>query len=275
MLGGGGEDFRRIGLQDKPVPFGVGQVSEDGCENAADVDESVSGAIRVDVLCGGRDCLRERRVADDLEVLDEGNVVVTGVLTVNGVVGGSGNPSAQTHPVAASVGRRIGAAVPEAHAAGLFFVDDGESTRIVVAKEHDLSGDVDSGCFRTFDCKSGAWAGNAKADLKRHVFTIENGLQTIDGENYTTAAVRGTNPGSDQVLYLFARLLTWSPLCQNHCFMRLYSSQIYSNGELVRDFVPARVLGFTCLYDRVNNRPYLPHGGDFILPQQGTTIIIR
>lgn len=139
----------------------------------------------------------------------------------------------------------------------------------------DFTWGVDSGYFRTFNCKNGAWAGNAKADQKRHVFTIENGLQTIDGEDYTTAAVRGTNPNSDQVLYLFARLLTWSPLCQNHCFMRLYSSQIYSNGELVRDFVPARVLGFTCLYDRVNNRPYLPHGGDFILPQQGMTVIIR
>ena len=44
--------------------------------------------------------------------------------------------------------------------------------------------------------------------------------------------------------------------------------------ELVRDFVPARVLGFTCLYDRVNNRPYLPHGGDLI-PPQGAAIIIR
>ncbi len=87
--------------------------------------------------------MRERSVANDLEMFDEGNVVVTGVLTVNGVVCGSGNRSAQAYPVAALVDRRIGAAVPEAHATGVFFVDDGESARIVVAKEHDLSDDVE------------------------------------------------------------------------------------------------------------------------------------
>ena len=142
----------------------------------------------------------------------------------------------------------------------------------------DFAWGIDNGYFRTFNCNSSAWAGNTKADLQRHVFTFENGKQTIDGADYTTAAVRGTNPSSDQVLYLFARLVTWSPFCQNHCFMRLYSSQIYQDGELVRDFVPARALGFTCLYDLVNNRPYLPHGGDFLfraIPPKGTMIIIR
>lgn len=108
-----------------------------------------------------------------------------------------------------------------------------------------------------------------------YTFTLDakNQFASVNSASNTSwPALSGT---FSQTVYLFARNNTGS--VGGYSNIRLYSSQIYDNGVLVRDFVPAQrttddVLG---LLDRVNNVFYTNKGtGTFTTAQYSTTYYI-
>lgn len=94
---------------------------------------------------------------------------------------------------------------------------------------------------------------NVTVDIQNLVYTI-NGISTSM-----------TRPGELPIVTfgLFARNLrgTWTP-----CSMTVYAVQFYSNGTIVRDFVPVRKGDAGYLYDRVSGQLFANAGtGSFTI----------
>lgn len=98
---------------------------------------------------------------------------------------------------------------------------------------------------------SSPWSSSFAADTDRHVFDFRNGSQKVGDVEI----------GTDTMLYplcpigtlcLFGRHTEWNSFIDWFCHARMYSCQIYDGDELIRDYVPAKVNGRACLYDKVN-----------------------
>lgn len=141
----------------------------------------------------------------------------------------------------------------------------------------DFAWGVDGGKFRTYSWSSSSavWLGDRAADTLRHVFSFENEKQMLDGADYTRALMGGA---TDETMFLFARRCSWHPRVADFGKMRFYGCKIYRGDQLIRDYVPMKVFGTPCLYDKVDCRPYLPHGGGLLykeIPPLGLTLLVR
>ena len=80
-------------------------------------------------------------------------------------------------------------------------------------------------------------------------------------------------------LELFGRHREWNASIDWLCHARMYSCKIYDGEKLIRDYVPAKVDGRACLYDRVNERVCFSESGtDFIAGEhsdRGLTVLVR
>ena len=125
---------------------------------------------------------------------------------------------------------------------------------------------------------SSPWASSFAADTGRHVFDFRNGSQKVDDVEIGTDTMQspiypvGT-------LEFFGRHREWNAAVDWFCHVRMYGCQIYDGETLVRDYVPAKVDGRACLYDRVNQRACFSESGtDFLAGEnsdQGLVLTIR
>lgn len=125
---------------------------------------------------------------------------------------------------------------------------------------------------------AGNWvAFGLQADTNKHIFTIDsmNSIVSIDNTQKEITSTRTNN--SNQTMLLFAdRTREFNP--RNFASGKLYSSKIYDNGIIVRDFIPCyrnsdNEVG---LYDLVNNTFYTNQGtGSFTYGQMQETITTK
>ena len=109
----------------------------------------------------------------------------------------------------------------------------------------------------------------------KHLFDFNKNNLYVDG-NLLLQTPQSSGFSIPYSIYIFAMHDAYSgtPTVTCYTHAKLYSSQIYDNGTLVRDFIPCRtktvvidVEGNTCpkdtigLYDTVNNDFYSPKGG--------------
>ena len=101
------------------------------------------------------------------------------------------------------------------------------------------------------------------SDEKMHTWDFTSGSQKIDGVTVGTQEFSGASTANDNTFYLFARHKSWS-LSEPDWFMkaRIFSCKMWNGGTMVRDFVPARVGGRVCLWDRVRGLPYFGSVGN-------------
>lgn len=97
---------------------------------------------------------------------------------------------------------------------------------------------------------------SASSYNKRMVIDVNKNVATVDKETLTVAAATWQASYS---LMLFATNTNGS--AASYIPMKLYSCQIYDNGTLIRDFVPAKnASGTVGLYDAVNGELYANSG---------------
>jgi len=91
-------------------------------------------------------------------------------------------------------------------------------------------------------------------DTSRHIFTVDapGKVFKVDGAfvyaiDWTAFVLPATTYGG---LALFGRKLIDTGSIAPYAAMRIWSSKHYTNGVLVRDFIPVRIGSEGCLYDR-------------------------
>lgn len=90
----------------------------------------------------------------------------------------------------------------------------------------------------------------------KHIADKHGNLCILDGEE---SSVDSSSTGTTKNIFLFSYNNKGTP--QQYCKMRLYSCQIYSNGQLMRDYRPALdKAGAACLYDKVS-KSYVYNAG--------------
>lgn len=128
-----------------------------------------------------------------------------------------------------------------------------------------VSGGASSTLFYTAQT-SGTWVTNtcASADTSRHIFDLQSGSQKFDNNELSTRSVTGW----PIEFYLFAADQYWtSGRVATYCKCRIYSCEIYKNGILFRNFIPALRIADSKLglYDLVNDQFYINSGtGEFL-----------
>ena len=105
------------------------------------------------------------------------------------------------------------------------------------------------------------WKNVMTYDTERHVFSLDGtGNVMIDNNNYTT----GSQLSSNAVLSIY--LFALHGMAGRQTYSKLYSSQIFDNDTLVRDYIP--VIDSTsrpCLFDKVSRECYYNQGtGEFL-----------
>ena len=106
-------------------------------------------------------------------------------------------------------------------------------------------------------------------DTERHVVTMANGAQTLDGQSIgTTAVTTAFATRAPGTLAVFARHYNWSETESSAGYdwkakMRLYAFQVFDGETLVRDYVPGKRLsdGVAGLYERVSQSFVAAQGG--------------
>ena len=97
--------------------------------------------------------------------------------------------------------------------------------------------------------------------LGKHTISIKKNIFVIDGTEYTFSAATFT---SAYTAYIFA--INSSDTVQYPAKMKIFDCQIYDNGVLVRDYIPAIQNGNIGLFDKIENKLYLNSGtGEFIV----------
>lgn len=94
---------------------------------------------------------------------------------------------------------------------------------------------------------------------KKHTVSQAKNVLTVDGTSYTFTKQTFTAPYS---LLLFATHRSGGiKICASAANLKIYSCEIYNNGTLVRNFIPAKNSGGTIgLYDTVNGAFYTNAG---------------
>lgn len=94
---------------------------------------------------------------------------------------------------------------------------------------------------------------------KKHTVSQAKNVLTVDGTSYTFTKQNFTAPYS---LLLFAtHRSSGIKICASAANLKIYSCEIYNNGTLVRNFIPAKNSGGTIgLYDLVNSAFYTNAG---------------
>ena len=105
------------------------------------------------------------------------------------------------------------------------------------------------------------WKNVMAYDTGRHVFSLDGtGNVMIDNNNYTT----GSQLSSNAVLSIY--LFALHGVAGRQTYSKLYSSQIYDNDTLVRDYIPVvDSSSRPCLFDKVSKECYYNQGtGEFL-----------
>lgn len=140
--------------------------------------------------------------------------------------------------------------------------DDATQDRKVIGTSNRFGFALDGGHWRTIGSE---WYVTSKqADNNRHYLTTNSGkfimdsVQIADRTGYTVAA---TVP-----MFIFAASLSSTTIDRGPVKMKLYSCNIYDNGNLIREFIPVRVGTIGYLYDRVSKTLFGNSGsGSFTL----------
>ena len=103
-------------------------------------------------------------------------------------------------------------------------------------------------------------------DLNKHSIHLESGKIEFDNTIYGTTTI-GNTAEPNQSIYLFALHAEWmNPQIKDYCKERIYSTKIYDNDTLVRDYVPViDSSSRPCLFDKVEKKCYYNQGtGEFL-----------
>lgn len=106
---------------------------------------------------------------------------------------------------------------------------------------------------------------NIDLDTNRHIFYINSEMQKIDDNEYGTT-VFTKKISIIKTLYLFATHVEWSGQPSDWCKEKVYSTKIYDNDTLVRDYIPViDSSSRPCLFDKVEKKCYYNQGeGEFL-----------